>query len=310
VKVIQKIGREDIAIVYVAESERGHRIEFVESVEPPIPREVKWVNIISTLYGCPVGCSMCDAGIQYRGKLSREELLYQIDYLVDQRFPDRSVPVDKWKIQFARMGDPAFNVNVVDVLEEIPRRYDAPGFMPSISTVAPRSTDRFFTRLLEVSKRYNGNFQFQFSIHSTDRAIRRRLIPVDCWDFSEMARYGEKFYLPGGRKITLNFVMMESAPVDAKVLRNYFDPEVFLVKITPLNPTFNAKMNELASIFKTNEHEMKIVKSLRDEGFEVIVSQGELEENAIGSNCGQYVAAMDHCESDAIGAYLYDAETV
>lgn len=309
-RVIQKLGREDIAIVYVAQSDKGHRIEFVESVEPPIPHEQKWVNIISTLYGCPVGCSMCDAGIHYRGKLSREELLYQIDYLVDKRFPDRTVPVDKWKIQFARMGDPAFNMNVIDVLNTIPERYDAPGFMPSISTVAPKNTDRFFSGLLEASAQYHGRFQFQFSIHSTDPDIRRKLIPIDCMSFAEMAQYGEKFYLPGGRKITLNFVMMESVPVDSKLLRKQFNSDIFLIKITPLNPTYTAKMNELASCFSQDEREMQVVNSLRDEGYEVIVSQGELEENAIGSNCGQFVAAMDRCKADSIDAYLYESEQV
>ena len=82
--VFAKSGREDLALVYLAnfngKSEKC--IEFVESLEPGISRQKKWVLVISTLFGCPVKCSMCDAGILYNGKLSKEELLCQIDYLI------------------------------------------------------------------------------------------------------------------------------------------------------------------------------------------------------------------------------------
>ena len=64
-KILAKTGTEDVAIVYIAEMDNGRLVEFVESVQPPIPREKKWVLIVSTLYGCPVGCRFCDAGEYY-----------------------------------------------------------------------------------------------------------------------------------------------------------------------------------------------------------------------------------------------------
>ena len=42
-KIIAKTGKENIAMVYIAEMDNGKHIEFVESVQPPIPREKKWV---------------------------------------------------------------------------------------------------------------------------------------------------------------------------------------------------------------------------------------------------------------------------
>ena len=116
-KIIVKTGDENIAMVYMAETEDGKLIEFVESVQPPIPREKKWILTLSTLYGCPVGCRFCDAGIYYEGKLSKDDIMSQIDYLIASRFPDREVPVPKFKIQFARMGEPSFNQNVLNVLQ-------------------------------------------------------------------------------------------------------------------------------------------------------------------------------------------------
>jgi len=106
-KIIAKTGKESIATVYIAETEDGKLIEFVESVQPPIPRQKKWVLTLSTLYGCPVGCRFCDAGNYYEGKLSLNDIMSQIDYLIVSRFPHREVSVHKFKIQFARMGEPS-----------------------------------------------------------------------------------------------------------------------------------------------------------------------------------------------------------
>ncbi len=48
-KVLAKTGREDIATVYVAEFGNKKRVEFVESIQPPLTIEKKWVLIISSL---------------------------------------------------------------------------------------------------------------------------------------------------------------------------------------------------------------------------------------------------------------------
>ncbi len=307
-RVIKRLGREDIAVVYIAETDSGKRIEFVESVEPPIPREKKWVNIVSTLYGCPVKCPICDAGNSYSGKLSAEDILFQIDFLVSRRFDHQAVPVEKWKIQFARMGEPAFNRNVLEVLRKLPQKYNAPGLMPSISTIAPQSAGRYFDELLDIKRNlYPQRFQFQFSIHSTDFEIRQSLIPVRTWRLRQMAEYGERFFEPGSRKITLNFALVQDVPVDPSVIRDHFDPEVFIIKITPLNPTLSVLKSGIIPMNLSSDAAKRLFNELKECGFQVIVSVGELEENAIGSNCGQYVSSMNE-ECDANNEiYRYSA---
>ena len=94
-QIVAKAGREDIAVVYLAETNSGKLIEFVESLQPPLPREEKWILTLSTLYGCPVNYLFCDAGSFYQGKLSQEEILSQINFLVRKRFPDGKIPVKK-----------------------------------------------------------------------------------------------------------------------------------------------------------------------------------------------------------------------
>ena len=88
-KIRASTDSKGIATVYIAEFGDGRFVEMVESIQPPLPREKKWVLIISTLFGCPVGCPMCDAGGGYRGKLSKAEMFEQIDFLVRKRLPRR-----------------------------------------------------------------------------------------------------------------------------------------------------------------------------------------------------------------------------
>ncbi len=306
-KLLNTTGREDIAMVYLAEMEKGKVIEFVESVQPPIPREKKWVLIVSTLFGCPIGCRMCDAGGNYQGPLSRKELLAQIDYLIRRRYPDGCVPVSKFKIQFARMGEPSLNPAVLEVLKELPELYHAPGLIPCISTIAPAGTEGFFDRLLRIKKeRYpNGKFQLQFSIHTTDDILRDQLIPARKWDMERIASFGERFYEKGDRKITLNFALVKGMPVDWEVLSRYFSPERFLIKITPVNPTYRAVKGGLSSYIDPHGEgkSNRVVEDLRSHGYEVIVSIGEVEENRIGSNCGQYVMRYLRSKEPIEGAY-------
>ena len=310
-RILAKAGDENIAVVYVAQFKNERLIEFVESVQPPLSREEKWVLIISTLYGCPVGCRFCDAGNFYQGKLSAKELLAQIDYMVARRFPDRIIPVKKLKIQFARMGDPALNPHVLEVLEALPELYDAPGLLPSISSIAPESCDKFFERLLEIKKRYYAErFQLQFSIHTTDREKRDWLIPVKKWSFEKIADYSNSFFNSGGKKIALNFALAEGMPIEADVLLRYFNPERFLIKITPVNPTYRAKENGITSHIHPESENDDIISALRNSGYEVILSIGELTENDIGSNCGQHIMNYLREKDSVEGAYSYSLEKI
>ena len=300
IKVHASAGNEDIAMVYIVETSNGHLVECVESVQPPLPRGKKWVLLVSTMFGCPIGCLMCDAGGYYHGKPTKDEIIDQIDFLVEKRFPDRKIPCEQFKIQFARMGEPSLNMQVLDVLQELPQRYQASGLMPSISTVAPVGTERFFNRLLEIKQDnyMSGHFQFQISLHTTDIKLRDRFIPVKKWSFSQIKDYGEHFYAAGDRKITLNFALATGMPVDPVVLLSYFDPDKFLIKITPLNPTYRARENDLVSYINplSAEQKYEIIQELQDAGYQVILSIGDREENYIGSNCGQYLRR--HLSSD------------
>jgi 23S rRNA (adenine2503-C2)-methyltransferase len=284
----------DLARVFVAETRDGARIEFAESLQPPFTRDEKWVLIVSTLKGCPGRCAICDAGGDYHGRLSTGEILAQIDHLIRRRYPDGRVPARKFKIQFARMGDPAYNDAVLEVLRALSDLYDAPGLLPSLSTVAPAGRDDFFEQLRDIKRaRYPaGRFQLQFSLHTTDEDARQRLVPLRTWSFAEMAAYGAHFVEPGDRKLTLNFAPAQGWPLEPARLRDHFAPDHFLVKLTPINPTRAAVRAGLRALIDpaAPERNAAVVAGFRAAGYETILSIGEPRENEIGSNCGMYAA--------------------
>ncbi len=279
-------GDDAPATVIAAETEDGHHLDFVDTREPE-----RWITIVSTLVGCPVRCPMCDAGGHYEGRLTAQEILAQLDLLVARRFPSGRVTVPAWEVHFTRMGDPAFNDAVLDVLEVLPARYGAPSLVPVVSTVAPATCEDFFAALLEVKdRRYPRGFQLQFSLHTTDEAQRRRMVPVRTWSFVRMANYGAQFHRPGERKVVLAFAAAAELPLEPAALRAVFDPAHFVVKLTPLNPSEALTKAGLTSLLDATRPEAAQAVAARFEaaGFDTRVAFTAPGEDAVGASCGLF----------------------
>ncbi|MHA1532244.1 MAG: radical SAM protein, partial [Candidatus Heimdallarchaeota archaeon] len=172
------------------------------------------------------------------------------------------------------------------------------GLMPCISTIAPSNATNFMDEMLEIKNNLypNGQFQLQFSIHSTDEVVRKEVIPYKIWTLEEVAKYGEAFWQKGDRKITLNFAAEKGNPLDPDRLLEVYDPKKFFIKITPINPTEKAKAHGIQSMIspETGEFAKQKIKAIEDKGFDVLLSIGELEENHIGSNCGQHALKFEN----------------
>ena len=297
-RIVDSKRSEGLGEILVASfrGEDSRLAEFVDTRDPRYPVEEKWVTILSTQFGCPVGCLFCDAGGMFLGNLMPGEMLALLDHLVDRRFPGRKVPVPKWKLHFARMGEPALNPSVLEVLEMLPGRYDAPGLIPTIPTIAPSASGEWFERLREIKDGLypGGRFQLQFSANSTDEAARDRLMPHPKWTLPEIARFGERWHRRGDRKLTLNFALGPDLPFDPARVAGLFDPEKFLVKITPVNPTDRARENGLGTFLAHDRHGLpeEILAPLEEAGFQVILSIGEAQEIDLGTNCGQAVSRI------------------
>jgi len=293
-RILSKNGRPELAQVYVAEM-RGspdYLVEFVDACDQNIgDRRKKWVIVVSCQFGCPVNCLMCDAGGYYRGNLTVEEMMEQVEQVVAGH-AIRPADCSKFKVQFARMGEPALNEEVLRALELLHKRF--PNVLPCIATIAPEGSQKWFEKLLDLRDRFN-NFQLQFSLNTTDAKLRDRLMlfPKLSWDW--MAGYGERFIRPGQRKPVLNFALCPDWPVEAEVVKEVFSPEVFAIKLTVLNPTETGRKNGLAPIERYEQAKEEVCRKASEFvafNYEVIRSVGNMEENEFGSNCGQAIRKM------------------
>jgi 23S rRNA (adenine2503-C2)-methyltransferase len=294
-KLLETRGRDEVALVYLlqlgADPERT-LVETVDSLDPRFARDDKSVIILSTQFGCPVRCKLCDAGGAFYGNLDVDQLLAQVRFVAERRPEVRQTR--KLKVHFARMGEPALNDAVLDALDALPELLQNPGLIPALATVAPAHREPFFERLLAIKrKHYEGHFQLQLSINSTDPATRAELMPIPLLDLPTLARIGAAFHGPSDRKVVLNFALAQTIPLDPAVLAATFDPAHFMVKLTPVNPTERAQAAGLASVLTPEQPgaAYDLVARLEAAGFDVVVSIGDPAEIAIGSNCGQLVAA-------------------
>lgn len=294
-KILETREVPGLARLYLAElpGDGLRMIEFVDTVEPGVEKAEKWVLMISTQFGCAVGCRMCDAGAMgFHGNLSAEQMLAQVRRVVadNPALDPRAHP--KFKVHFARMGEPALNPAVLEALERLPSEFPFPGLMPSISTVAPDTPEAaaFLERLADIKDSHysGGRFQLQLSLHAFDPARRARLVPLPVWGTERIAAYGRRFVRPGDRKITLNFALPQGERLDVAGLARAFDPALFLVKVTPVNPTYTAEKNGAAYVWDNPPAGLgEDAAALRAAGFDVIISPSAPEEIEAETSCGQ-----------------------
>ncbi len=289
-KVISKISIDKVASTYVGyvRNNKKDLIEFVDSTPPPeSDKKKKWVIIVSSQIGCPLRCRFCDASSYFRGNLRKEEILSQVNHILGLYPAINPNRIEKFKIQFARMGEPSLNPEVIDAMLTIREKY--PQYIPCIATTAPLGSERFFERLLEIKDHF-ADFQLQFSVNSTDSALRDKIMPFKKQSLKWISRYSERFYSSGKRKVVLNFALSCDSEIDYDVIGSYFNPKICIIKLTPVNPTRNA----VASGFNVTEDYNRVYSSLKTHsenlirrGFQSIISIGDMRENTVLSNCGQ-----------------------
>jgi adenine C2-methylase RlmN of 23S rRNA A2503 and tRNA A37 len=185
---------------------------------------------------------------------------------------------NKAKIGFARMGEPAHNLDAVlgamknlnNISEELKRDIK---WLPCFNSILPRKINlvgnnswlnsgiETINKVLDIKENYfDGFLHFQISCNSTDESVRKKLFGgADVLHLEEVIKHvnwwADKYGITN-RTVTLNFIVMEDVEVDVNKLKSYgLNGDRFTVKLIPLNNTQNSKENELKTLANYENYE-------------------------------------------------------
>ena len=258
-----------------------------------LPLEEKWVITISTQYGCSMRCSFCDVPKVGPGKNATfKDLCKQV--LTGIQLHPEVKSSKHLNIHFARMGEPSFNPNVLDtakwIYDHVNPEYTA---HPVVSTMMPHHNEwlkTFIHDWMRIKNRlYKGNAGLQLSINSTNEDARKEMFHGNACTLEEIAKIMEGI-VPTGRKITLNFAVAEWE-ICPNILLKYFDPDDYIIKLTPMHKTQEAIKNKIKTegdytkFYPYQEHE----KQLKEAGYDVLVFIASEEEDLGRITCGNAI---------------------
>ena len=138
---------------------------------------------------------------------------------------------------------------------------------------------------------FNGNAGLQFSINSTDDAQREYLFSGNSHDLLTISAIGKSLPIPVGRKYALNFALADNSIIDGKRLREFFSPDKFMCKITPLHRTTSCEQNHIET---TGGYELftpykAVEEDLKNNGFDVIIFVPSYDEDNGLITCGNAI---------------------
>lgn len=263
---------------------------------PLMPLTDKWVFSISTQYGCSMGCQFCDVPKVGPGRNATLHDLQQ-QVLLGLKTHTEVAHSNRLNIHYARMGEPTFNPNVLDHARWMKEHID-PEFNvhPVLTTMMPRKNEWLRVMLhawMRMKNRvYHGNAGLQLSINSTDETERQKIFSGNALPIPEIAKMCDGM-VPVGRKIVLNFPVCQWT-VDPDVLATYFDPERFLVKLTPMHVTDASERfgHKTSGDYTTPEPYQDLAGKLRAKGYDVIIFIASREEDHGFITCGNAALAV------------------
>lgn len=258
-----------------------------------LPLSEKWVITISTQYGCSMGCNFCDvpkvgAGIN----ATYNDLIKQV--LTGIKLHPEIKTTKRLNIHFARMGEPTWNPNVLDATKWFKTHID-PEYKihPVVSTIMPKKNEwlkTFIHTWMRMKNRLlQGNAGLQLSINSTNEREREIMFNGNACSLEQIARIMEGI-IPNGRKITLNFALAEWE-IDPDILLKYFDPDDYIIKITPMHKTTKARQNNIRTKgdYTTYYPYASVEENLKIAGYDVLVFIASREEDLGRITCGNAI---------------------
>lgn len=258
--------------------------------------EEKWVITISTQYGCSMGCNFCDVPSVGPGRnASFQDLVKQV--IMGVQLHPEILRTKRLNIHFARMGEPSWNPNVLDaakwIKDHIGPEHDV--VHPVVSTMMPKRNiwlKTFIHNWMRIKNRlYRGDAGLQLSINSTDETEREKMFNKNACSLFEIHKIMEGI-VPYGRKITLNFAVANYT-VDPEVLKKYFDPDNYIIKLTPMHKTTSCRRFHITTPgdYTSYYPYEKLEETLCKAGYDVLVFIASKEEDESRITCGNAILA-------------------
>ena len=206
------------------------------------------------------------------------------------------ISTKRLNVHFARMGEPTWNPAVLDAGKWLyDHVHDTHRCHPVVSTMMPVKNEwlkTFIHTWIRIKNRvFKGEAGLQLSINSTSETERYKMFRGSALTLRKIAdvMYGT---FPVGRKFTLNFALADYE-IDPGILLQYFAPENYVIKITPMHNTVTAKANhiETADGYTLYTPYREVEEKLKAAGYDVIVFVPSVEEDESRITCGNAILA-------------------
>lgn len=277
-----------------------------------MPLSEKWVITVSTQYGCPMRCTFCDVPkVEWHGNATFDDLKKQF-YNAISLFPKVHY-TERQNLHFARMGEPIFNEAVFDFAEWVFRNkrqvHKETGlrievFHPVLTTSLPRKFKHLEERIMRwcdiKNNLFNGQAGLQFSINSTNETQRNEMFSGMSLTLEELSGIGHRMPEPLSRKYCLNFAFSTDFEMDALKIAKLFDPEKFMIKITPIHNNNACRENKIETTggYESFAPYRQAEEDLKAAGFDVLVFVPSMDEEDGLVTCGNAILGGSVLKTD------------
>ena len=266
-----------------------------------MPLEEKWVITISTQYGCNMKCSFCDVPLVGPGKNATvDDMMSQIHQARDL-YPDVK-KTKRLNIHFARMGEPTFNRDVLVVgrflsspIVRSELNLECETLHPVMTTMMPKKNsqlEKFLYEWIQIKNfNFKGDANIQVSINSTDDEQRDKMYNGSTRSLKEISELVKDFPDPVGRKYCLNMAMADGYEGDGKKMADLFDPDKWMVKITPIHVNNSTIENGIKSTGAYDLYDFYAPheESFKNAGFDTLVFVPSYDEDYGMITCGNAI---------------------
>jgi 23S rRNA (adenine2503-C2)-methyltransferase len=262
-----------------------------------LPLTEKWVITISTQYGCSMNCKFCDVPKVGKGiNTTYDDLKNQIIESLNLHPEINSTK--RLNIHYARMGEPTWNFNVIDftynIRKELYPYINKSLIHPVISTMMPKNNNKlteYINNWLDIKNYdFRGDAGLQLSINSTNEKERDVMFSNNALSLEQISQMSKYWDMPKGRKYTLNFAVA-NYEINSEKLRDLFNPNKFIIKLTPMHKTITAIDNNINTEgdYTSYYPYSYIENELKRVGFDVLVFVASEYEDLGRITCGNAI---------------------